>query len=243
MTAASVSSYDLPSRMVFQPVPGALTLRGPASVSSRSTANRRHRGHRSHHGGSSYAPQNEFPNFAQTGDVEIVISADGQERRYMLHRLILSQCSGFFEAGTSEEWARAQAQRQSRNAAPGLGHTRGLGSIGEDEETIVDASRSGSSSSLPSDRPRWKYELEWESTDDEIPMLVQKVTHQLLAVVDLADHLSLRHRVFSAATPIHGLLPSATSLRHPAPVSFALWPTCPLYIRQHISPNHHHPAT
>ena len=243
MTAASISSYDLPSRMVSQPAPRALTVRGPASVSSRSATNRRHRGHRSHHGGSSYAPQNEFPNFAQTGDVEIVISADGQERRYMLHRLILSQCSGFFEAGTSEEWARAQAQTLARDAAPALVQRRGLGSIGEDEETVVDPSRSGSLTSLSNDRPRWRYELEWENNDDEMPMLVQKVGYRLLETVDLADYISPRHQVSSAVTPIHALPQSVISPQHRVPVSSAPWPTSPLYTRLRNFPNCRHQTT
>ncbi|MCJ1275443.1 hypothetical protein MMC21_003246 [Puttea exsequens] len=143
-----------------------------ASVTSRSSATtRRHRTTRSHTGGSSYRPQNEFPNFAQTGDVEIVINADGQERRYMLHRLILAQNSGFFEAGTSEEWSRVQARGQGSS----LGSGNGLGSIGEDEETGGMHGRSAYSGPN-SQRYIWRYELDWGVQDDEVPMLVQKQT-------------------------------------------------------------------
>ena len=143
----------------------------PASVSSRSTTTtRRHRSSRSHTGGASYRPQNEFPYFAQTGDVEIIISVDSQERTYILHRLILAQCSGFFEAGTSEEWSRAQAQGQTTN----IRSNYPLGRIGEDEE----ASEAGGRSRLPAHqaghRPRWRYELDWGNKDEEVPLLVQK---------------------------------------------------------------------
>ncbi|KAL8793821.1 MAG: hypothetical protein Q9195_003546 [Heterodermia aff. obscurata] len=149
----------------------ALAARRPTSISSRSTTTRRHRSSRSHHGGSSYRPQNEFPNFAQTGDVEIIISADGQERRYMLHRLILAQCSGFFETGTSEEWSKAQ----SRAPAPesGDGSNGSLSRIGEedDEKPLGGQSILGPSRGQ---RQMWRYELDWGNGDEDQPMLIQK---------------------------------------------------------------------
>ena len=176
MTTASVSSYDPPHSMVSQPQSAAQTLaiRRPPSVSSRSTTTRRHRSNRSHHGGSSYSLQNEFPNFAHSGDVEIIISHEGQEKRYMLHRLILAQCSGFFEASTSEEWSRAQAQSQGQ----GVSQTseRGLGRIGEDEDSESQVGRPSASSAYQAHRPRWRYELNAASQEDDIPMLVQKVS-------------------------------------------------------------------
>ncbi|KAK0514549.1 hypothetical protein JMJ35_003166 [Cladonia borealis] len=141
-----------------------------ASTTSRSTNTRRHRTGRSHAGGS-YRTQNEFPNFAQTGDVEIIINADGQEKRYMLHRLILAQNSGFFEAGTSEDWSRAQARGQSSGVGPG----NTLGSIGEDEESVREQGRPAYP--IPqSQRFIWRYELDWGNKDEEVPMLVQKQT-------------------------------------------------------------------
>lgn len=175
MTPKSISTYDLPSHMVSYPQPPdpTLTARRPASVTSRSTTTRRHRSSRSHTGGASFRPQNEFPNFAQTGDVEIIISAEGQEKRYMLHRLILAQCSGFFEAGTSEDWSRAQAQGVAPTAAPAQSST--LSNIGEEEEYGRDASRPAIPLPPPRDRYRWRYELDWGNKDDEVPMLVQKV--------------------------------------------------------------------
>ena len=180
---ASASAYNLPIHsIVSQPQPSlppppsdrALAARRAASVSSRSTATRRHRSSRSHHGGTSYRPQNEFPNFAQTGDVEIIISADGQERRYKLHRLILAQCSGFFETGTSEEWSKAQ----SRPPAPesGGGTNGSLSRIGEedDERQLGAHSILGPSSGQ---RQMWRYELDWGNGDEDQPMLVQKVNN------------------------------------------------------------------
>lgn len=104
--------------------------------------------------------------------MEIIIStADGRrERRYLLHRLILSQCSAFFEAGTRLEWSGSQSQ-----AAGG-----GLPSINENESVTVGSSSRASSRERrgsyeqPVQR-RWRYVLDWEHAgDDEAPMLVQK---------------------------------------------------------------------
>ncbi|KAL9008148.1 MAG: hypothetical protein Q9173_006698 [Seirophora scorigena] len=155
------------------PTDQPLTVRRPASVTSRSTTTRRHRTTRSHTGGASFRPQNEFPNFAQTGDVEIIINADGQEKRYTLHRLILAQCSGFFEASTSEDWSRAQAQGVAATPAPAS--ASGLAKIGEDDEYGRDPRTSALPLVPPPDRYRWRYELDWGNKDDEVPMLVQKV--------------------------------------------------------------------
>ena len=160
--------------MVSHPELADRSRRAP-SVSSRTSHSKHHRG-RSHHGGSSYHPQNEFPFFAQTGDVEIVVSAEGQEKRYLLHRLILAQSSGFFEAGTSEEWSRGQALQQIQNSTsrPDQALTR----IGEDNEAVP-ATPTISPEMLSRAAPgrrRWRYELDWEHTgEDEEPILVQKV--------------------------------------------------------------------
>ena len=88
--------------------------------------------------------------------MEILVVAGGREQKYFLHRLILAQCSGFFEAGTSEEWSRAQAVQ---GAEPGDEARRPL---------AVTARGEG--------RLRWRYELDWgDNSDGEVPMLVQKV--------------------------------------------------------------------
>lgn len=145
------------------------------SVSSHTTRTRskhHNRGGRSQYGGTAYAPQNEFPFFAQTGDVEIVIAADGHEKRYLLHRLILAQCSGFFEAGLSDEWNRSNVQAEMPEGV--------LTRIGEDSE--VGSATGGvplvtpeQASRRPPGQRRWRYELDWTNVgEDEEPMLVQR---------------------------------------------------------------------
>jgi hypothetical protein len=140
--------------MVSQPSYSTdLALRGPSSVVS-SRHSRRHGRGRSHAGGSSYIPQNDFPVFTHTGDVEIIVKVGPHSNRYLLHRLILTQCSGFFEASTSQEWSRATD-----------GGGVELARIGTDSE---------SGSSRTDVRKRWRYELDPGAGDDDIPMLVQK---------------------------------------------------------------------
>lgn len=138
----------------------SLTIRRPPSVashSSRTSTIRRQRTHRSgsSYGGSSVQSQNEFPVFTHTGDVEIVISNGRKEQRYLLHRLILSQCSGFFDAGTSDEWSGA-----------------GEGSVAQNMSAAALARHPSGSRH---DKKKWRYELDWGSGDDGLPMLVQKV--------------------------------------------------------------------
>ncbi|CAL3963326.1 unnamed protein product [Diplocarpon coronariae] len=149
--------------MVSQVEPSqSLAHRGPSSIVSRSSRHRRHG--RSHAGGSSFVPQNEFPIFSHTGDVEILVNAGPQTNRYLLHRIILTQCSGFFEASTSQEWSKVGGE--------GGGE---LARIGED---------SGSESARHRDvRRRWRYELDTGVNEDGIPMLVQKenTQHSLFA--------------------------------------------------------------
>jgi hypothetical protein len=139
-----------------------LAIRRPPSVSShssRASTVRRHRPHRSQFGGSTTQPLNEFPIFTHTGDVEIVISNGRKEQRYLLHKLILTQCSGFFEAGTSDEWAGA----------------------GEGSSIAGSAALARMpSSATRQDKTRWRYELDWGKNEDDLPMLVQKVRCPLL---------------------------------------------------------------
>lgn len=152
-----------------------VSTRRPASVNSRSVHTRRHRTGRSHSGGTSFKPQNEFPNFSQSGDVEIVISVDGQEKRYMLHRLILAQSSGFFEAGTSEDWTRAQARAQASGSADVDSPSTLLSGIAEDEESSNGFRTPTFQATRAREKLQWKYELDW-GKNDEVPMLVQKVS-------------------------------------------------------------------
>ena len=170
-----VSHHHLPSYsdLGASPLPAPPTVpvaHRAASVTSGRSHTRRHRHSRTHHGGSGgYAPQNEFPVFAHTGDLEIIISsANGRkENRYLLHRLILSQCSGFFEAGTRAEWSGQGAASTS------------LARINENESVTAGSSsrassqeRRGSYDAQP--RPRWRYVLDWRGAGDgDAPMLVK----------------------------------------------------------------------
>ncbi|KAL2167957.1 hypothetical protein VTG60DRAFT_596 [Thermothelomyces hinnuleus] len=168
----------------------SLMVRGPSSVigtssSGRGTglhsSSRSRRYNRSHAGGTSYVPQNEFPIFSQTGDVEIIVRVpSGHENRYLLHRHILTRCSGFFEASTSNEWSRAQAVPEL--PAPGTTGAIEAGSADGGElarietdrgESSDGGSRSGSMT-LSQPKKRWRYELDYGSDDNDIPMLVQK---------------------------------------------------------------------
>jgi hypothetical protein len=133
----------------------SLAIRRPPSVqSSRATTVRRHRPHRSQFGGASLQPQNEFPVFTHTGDIEIIIANGRKEQRYLLHKLILTQCSGFFEAGTSNEWAGAGEASGSNQTASALAMIPNGGA---------------------EEKKRWTYELDWGQGEEELPMLIQKV--------------------------------------------------------------------
>ena len=136
-----------------------LSVRAPASVVSRTSTSRHRRHGRSHAGGSFYTPQNDFPVFTHTGDVEISVSAGGKENRYVLHKLILSQCSGFFEASTSPEWSKP-VQEVGGGVLTRIGEGSG--------------SDSGRPASANDTRRRWRYELDTGPDSDDIPMLVQK---------------------------------------------------------------------
>ncbi|KAL7955451.1 hypothetical protein V8C34DRAFT_316442 [Trichoderma compactum] len=114
-------------------------------------------------GTNSYLPQNEFPVFSHSGDVEILIRAGPVENRYLLHRHTLTRCSGFFEASTSSEWSRAQPLLPS-------GHE--LSKIGEDG--IAAAADGDSELGGTTPTKKWRYELDSGLGDNDIPMLVQR---------------------------------------------------------------------
>ncbi|RKU43860.1 hypothetical protein DL546_003677 [Coniochaeta pulveracea] len=206
------------SALVSDPTLTSLARRGPASVaghghshsshhsrtaSSTLSSSRSRRYNRSHAGGVSFQPQNEFPTFSQSGDVEIVIKvASGHENRYLLHRHILTRCSGFFEASTSDQWSRAQPLSDNApppptagviEAAPGNygdGGPKG-GGINRGELTKIPEGR-GRISSDGGDAPsqlsaagtpkkRWRYELDPGTGEEDIPMLVQKAESSSVA--------------------------------------------------------------
>ena len=164
--------------MVAQPqvLDRSAPAQSTTSVVSSRHSHRRHRASsgRSHHGGSIHQPQNDFPIFTHTGDVEIVIRAGGQERRYLLHRLILAQCSGFFQASTSEEWSRQVVPSKPDGTLSKISESSSLSN-----GSTLTQSDNGAISHLP-ERKRWRYELDWESkAEDEEPILVQKVGPQM----------------------------------------------------------------
>ncbi|KAL1873092.1 hypothetical protein VTK73DRAFT_1144 [Phialemonium thermophilum] len=173
--------------------------------SSQLSSSRARRYNRSHAGGgASFAPQNEFPVFSNSGDVEIVIRvASGHENRYLLHRHTLTRCSGFFEASTSSEWSRARPLPESGSAALSplssslspppsrqltleeSGRERGESADGRGgDDTQLARVEDGGSDRTNGERPspldlntsrrRWRYELDPGTGDGDIPMLVQK---------------------------------------------------------------------
>lgn len=145
----------------------------PSLVSRHSHWGRRHRSGRSHHGASGSASSNDFPIFTYTGDTEVVIRVGTQEKRYLLHRLILAQCSGFFEASTNETWSRQTPSNVSKPEGT-------LSRVSEDDSlsngsTLVQSDH-GALPLRPGEKRRWRYELDWENrAEDEEPILVQKV--------------------------------------------------------------------
>ena len=156
--------------MVSQPEPPTtLTVRGPSSVVSRPSVSRSKRYNRSHAGGTSYVPQNEFPLFNNSGDVDIIVRAGPAENRYLLHRHNLTRCSGFFEASTSSEWSRARALPQGKELARIGEDPAAVPPEADDENLSGEVARAASSA-----RKRWRYELDPGHGQDDIPMLVQK---------------------------------------------------------------------
>lgn len=159
-----------------------LTLRGAAKsvIGTASTSGHRHRSgrhrdrenhrhyNRSYAGGASaYVPQNEFPWFSHSGDVEIVVKVpSGHANCYLLHRHTLTRCSGFFEASTSDPWSKA-VDVVVPNALPAGNE---LAKIGEDNDGVP----TGASRRVGTPRKRWRYELDCGARGDDIPMLVQK---------------------------------------------------------------------
>lgn len=172
-TSTSASEMVSQAQILDRPVPPRHTTSSVVSRHSHSHSGRRHRSGHSHHGGIIRQPQNDFPIFMHTGDVEIVIRAGGQEKRYLLHRLILAQCSGFFAASTSEEWSRQPV------SGPPKPDGSTLSRVVEDDtlstgSTLAQSDVGGMS--RPVEKRRWRFELDWQNkAEDEEPILVQKV--------------------------------------------------------------------
>jgi len=162
-----VSHFDV------QEQPVTRSSRAQSVISRASSSSRRHRHTRSLHGGSTSSVQNEFPLFAYTGDVEVVLASRNgrKEQRYLLHRLILSQCSGWFEDDTKRDMQRAIT------AGPNLSQTYRNGSLSRTGERDSSSSDLGSLRSLEgqAQNSRLVYVLNWGQTGcDESPMLVQR---------------------------------------------------------------------
>ncbi|EKV05977.1 BTB/POZ-like [Penicillium digitatum] len=160
------------------------TVQSTASLVSRPSS-RRHRSSRSYHGSSSHLSSNDFPIFTYTGDTEIVIRAGSQERRYLLHRLILSQCSGFFEVSINEDWSRQTTLDPSKPDGT-------LSRLSEDDDLSNGSTLASSDNDAvlmrPGEKRRWRYELDWENrAEDEEAILVQKQpTYAPISTGDLA---------------------------------------------------------
>lgn len=163
--------------------------RGARSVASRTSRSRHHHRGTTQYGGSTHAPQNEFPFFSQSGDVEIVVSCDGQEKKYLLHRFTLAQFSGFFEASTSAEWSQNQTLPL---ASPAPRPEQALSAIGEEASQlsgtagpISAATATAANTTQPTAgspaRPRWRYELDWENLEeDDEPILIKRTPEGVL---------------------------------------------------------------
>lgn len=149
---------------------------------SRRRDSRHHHYNRSYAGGTSYVPQNEFPWFSHSGDVEIIVKVpSGHGNRYLLHRHTLTRCSGFFEASTSEPWSRATdvaGDLPALPAPPPAASTRSseLARIGEENSSSASGGSNGPGTvaRIGPPRKRWRYELDCGASGDDIPMLVQK---------------------------------------------------------------------
>ncbi|QSZ29522.1 hypothetical protein DSL72_004036 [Monilinia vaccinii-corymbosi] len=169
--------------MVSQAEPtDSLAVRASSSVVSRATTSRHYRRHgRSHAGTSTYVPQNDFPVFTHSGDVEIIIKAGAKANRYLLHRLILSNCSGFFATSISQEWSRATEVGGSAGGE--------LSRIGEESGSDVGRNEGGP-------RRRWRYELDGGPNNDDIPMLVPKPesSHSLFSADDTRPPPPVRNK-------------------------------------------------
>jgi hypothetical protein len=162
-----VSHVEPPQQVLHAP-------RRPPSATSRASTTRRHRSTRSQHTTSPSSPLNEFPVFAQTGDVDIIISsASGRkEQRYLLHSIILTQCSSFFAIDIKRP--------PLYNALPAP-NPASLSRIGE---------ANSSRSSLDSvDGRRWNYVLDWHHTkDNDIPRFLQVRAHRQSRVTSRLLH-------------------------------------------------------
>lgn len=172
------STTLLTLRSAAKSVVGTASTTGHRHRSSRRELHDRRHYNRSYAGGSAYVPQNEFPWFSHSGDVEIVVKVpSGHENRYLLHRHTLTRCSGFFEASTSEPWSRAKDVVPDLPAlpAPRGSAAAAASGVGSELAKIGEEGSAGAVAKIGSTpRKRWRYELDCGASGDDIPMLVQK---------------------------------------------------------------------
>ncbi|KKA29789.1 hypothetical protein TD95_003507 [Thielaviopsis punctulata] len=145
---------------------GPVAPRGATIGGTRSLHSRSKRLNRSHISAPSFVPQNEFPVFSVSGDVEIIIGVgpnNAYQSRYLLHRHTLSCCSGFFDASLSPEWDRTSSDRLSRTPR-------------RDGPRALDSGHSVaiSPSSREPTKKKWCYELNYGSGEDDVPILVRR---------------------------------------------------------------------
>lgn len=148
------------------------------SISSRTTAAtaRRDRKPASRRGSSSSGvnSRNEFPYFALTGDVEItLVTPNGRkEKRYLLHRLILTQASGYFE--DQLHGSRANGIHPDDILQPRPIHPR----HGLINEPPLDAKAIGAIARNPAADPNRKHcclSLDWSAAcGSKIPLLIRR---------------------------------------------------------------------
>ena len=109
--------------------------------------------------------KNDFPWFGKNGEVEIVIKdkRGRREKRYLLHRFILSRCSGWFEGDLQHcAFGTGADNRTDEQDLPGSAAT----------STVNNPTLAGNTRS----KRRWRYELNWDAFDassETLPMLVQ----------------------------------------------------------------------
>ena len=152
------------------------TSRFLSDSSSSRREGRQHRATRSHTGSSSYQADNKYPEFKVSGNVEVVLSIGGEERRWLLHQHMLKQYSGWFEQRTSVAWDEPSNQQLTRPI-----------SDGRRRESSRNGRRESSRGPAPSPQ-RWRFELDQTpSQNHDIPMLIAVPPRPSHSPYDLGD--------------------------------------------------------
>lgn len=220
--------------LAIRPVSRAPSVASTSRAPLISSHRRHSRQIRSHAGGASYQPQNEFPVFTHTGDVEIIITsnphsrrgsvnavtpyggatAPRREERFLLHRLILAQCSGFFDEETTPDGGGGQ--QLDRTIPSGSALAR----LPPGAPALDETGR----------RKRWRFELDWGENGDEMPVLVQKVRLRIIPQLQslATNRFPRKHRLSRSPANMHPYRPpSTTNLKLPAPASSEAWRNFP----------------